>query len=119
MDLDKCKLQQFLGLAFVRTGITSRFLVSLAEYGSAQNVLRNHFFEHSEIAFLCSNVDNEVPADILKRLLESISDNEEAFICIDNLGIQSHRCLKLIQYSFNFISRFSICGLFEPDQETI
>jgi len=81
-----------LGLAFVRPGIKSRFLVSLAAFANTQNDLRENFFENEfensdDVKFLCSGDENDHPVDILKRLVDDIND-ADSIIFIDNLDVK-------------------------------
>ena len=59
--------------------------MSLEEFGNAQNVLRQDFFEGTDLSFLYSNEQNESPLDILERLLAEVPTTTDSFICIDNL----------------------------------
>jgi hypothetical protein len=98
---NKIHIGTFLGLALVCPRIRYRCLVSLEDFGNAQNVLRQDFFEGTDLSFLYSNEQNELPFDILERLLAEVPTTTDSFICIDNLKAEGKniKCMNNLSHS--------------------
>ena len=62
--------------------------MSLEDFGNAQNVLREDFFEGTDISFLYSNEQDEASTNILDRLLAAVPATTDSFICIDNVKVE-------------------------------
>jgi len=78
-----------LGLAFLGGKSSHRYLVSMGEHESVQNVFRSAFF-NSDITFMCYQEPNETSMDILKDILKIVNEKQstDIIICIDDFPMK-------------------------------